>query len=192
MSAPILDIIWKPVKDFESYYLISNSGIVKSLPRQWICGANGKTEFNKSETILKSNIVANYLHVCFSVDAKATNQYIHHLVAHHFVPNPNNYPEINHDDGNKLNNWYWNLEWTTRSGNNLHAWKTGLNKGYDKSGTNNPKYRNGSRVLVNELKNCEWCNKEFVAKYITSRFCSHSCVVHSNLKQINEKRRYTL
>ena len=54
---------------------------------------------------------------------------IHRVVATLFVPNPNNYPEVNHIDGDKLNNYYKNLEWKTRSGNIQHAFDTGLNKG---------------------------------------------------------------
>lgn len=55
-----------------------------------------------------------------------TTQYIHRLVALTFIPNPNNYPEVNHIDGNKRNNCYSNLEWTTSSKNQKHAFEMGL------------------------------------------------------------------
>jgi len=54
---------------------------------------------------------------------------LHRLVATLFVPNPLNLPEVNHDDGNKLNNHYTNLKWVTRSENIEHAYATGLNPG---------------------------------------------------------------
>lgn len=54
--------------------------------------------------------------------------YIHRLVAEAFIPNPHNYKEINHIDGNKENNNAENLEWCSRKQNCIHAYKTGLRK----------------------------------------------------------------
>lgn len=51
---------------------------------------------------------------------------LHRLVAQLFIPNPDNLPEVNHLDGNKLNNNDWNLKWCTRLENMQHAYATGL------------------------------------------------------------------
>lgn len=51
---------------------------------------------------------------------------IHRLVALAFIPNIDNKPQINHKDGNKLNNSVDNLEWCTNSDNQIHALQTGL------------------------------------------------------------------
>lgn len=51
---------------------------------------------------------------------------VHRLVAICFCPNPNGYLEVNHIDGNKLNNHASNLEWCTRLENVRHALRTGL------------------------------------------------------------------
>jgi len=53
---------------------------------------------------------------------------VHRLVASAFIPNPNSLPEVNHMDGNKLNNHFTNLEWVSRSENILHGIRTGLIK----------------------------------------------------------------
>lgn len=50
---------------------------------------------------------------------------VHRLVALAFVPNPRDKPEVNHIDGDKRNNHYKNLEWSTQSENMLHSFKIG-------------------------------------------------------------------
>ena len=54
---------------------------------------------------------------------------VHRLVALAFIPNPNELPEVNHQDGDKDNNHASNLEWSTRAGNQEHACRTRLNRG---------------------------------------------------------------
>lgn len=63
-----------------------------------------------------------YLRV--KIDGKL--QFVHRLVAQKYIPNPNNYEQVNHKDGNKLNNNVDNLEWTSNQMNRDHAVKTGL------------------------------------------------------------------
>lgn len=51
---------------------------------------------------------------------------IHRLVAIAFIPNPENLPQVNHIDGNKLNNNIGNLEWVDNKTNTKHGYDNGL------------------------------------------------------------------
>jgi len=57
---------------------------------------------------------------------------LHRLVAFTFIPNPYNKEQVNHKDGNKLNNSVVNLEWVTNKENQIHKVNTGLYKGRQK------------------------------------------------------------
>lgn len=94
--------IWKPIIGYESRYIISNKGEVKSLKR------------NK---VLKKELRRNYWSVQLYDGNKFKHFSIHRLVGVHFIENPNNLPFINHIDENKLNNNSNNLEWCTASYN---------------------------------------------------------------------------
>lgn len=67
-----------------------------------------------------------YKRVTLSNNGNKKSFSIHRLVAIAFIPNPNNLPEVNHKDGNKLNNYYTNLEWLTSKDNIKHSFNNGL------------------------------------------------------------------
>lgn len=61
---------------------------------------------------------------------KSETEFVHRLVAETFIPNedPEHKKDVNHIDGNKLNNNVENLEWVSRSDNVRHAYANGLNR----------------------------------------------------------------
>lgn len=75
---------------------------------------------------------AGYYKVVLRVDNKSKTVDVHRLVALTYVPNPNNYPVINHKDSNKLNNSVYNLEWCTQAYNHELAYKYNLSPIGDK------------------------------------------------------------
>jgi len=105
---------WKDIKGYEGLYQISDLGRVKSLRRNAILRAG------------KSN--TGYRIVALCKRGKAITKSVHRLVAEYFVDNPYNKPQVNHIDGDKVNNIYANIEWVTASENHIHAISIGLIK----------------------------------------------------------------
>ena len=77
------------------------------------------------KSILKQH-KKRYAYVYFSKKGVQEQQAIHRLVAKAFIPNPKDYLEVNHLDGNGFNNCVDNLEWCTRKQNVRHAVENGL------------------------------------------------------------------
>jgi hypothetical protein len=78
------------------------------------------------QRIIKKSIATDKSGYNYIIHRSKTKHYIHRLVAQTFLPNPDNKPHINHIDGDKANNTLSNLEWNTRSENELHAHRTSL------------------------------------------------------------------
>lgn len=91
----------------------------------------------KTKHVYKLHVNKNgYKQCCISLGGRDKKKIfkIHKAVAETFLSNPDNKPQVNHIDGNKLNNNVDNLEWVTPSENMLHAYKNGLAiiyRGYD-------------------------------------------------------------
>lgn len=85
---------------------------------------------NKKTNQIKANSVGKrgYWVISLRKDGKMYLRTIHTLLAKAFIPNPENKPQVNHIDGNKLNCSLDNLEWATNKENTNHARRMGLHK----------------------------------------------------------------
>ena len=136
--------VWRDIRGYEGLYQVSNLGRVKSIPR----------ERTKGGILKPLKDTTGYLSVNLYKNGKIKRYKIHRLVA-------NNFLEVNHKDGNKLNNNLSNLEYVTRSQNILHRFRTLKQKTYRK------------------YKNTEWDTKEGINEY-------HRMYYQKNKKKILE------
>lgn len=97
----------------------------------YACTTHGDIWSYRSDKFLSpSKNKRGYLHVTFTKDGKRYDYRVNRLVAMTFLDNPNNLPQVNHIDGNKLNNYLYNLEWCTPEYNIQHGKEHGLFKGH--------------------------------------------------------------
>lgn len=100
-------VAWRDVVGFESRYEVSSHGDIRSK-------ATGRV-------LSKSLMGLGYEKAEFWHEGKRTQTSVHRVVAEAFVPNVDGKPEVNHKDGVKTNNRADNLEWVTRSENEVHS-----------------------------------------------------------------------
>jgi hypothetical protein len=94
-----------------------------------------------------------YLEVNLYNQGKCTLKAVHRLVAIHFISNPENKPQVNHIDGNKLNNCVNNLEWCTNSENQKHAYKLKLQPSKEGEANSNTDLTNAQVDFIKQKYN---------------------------------------
>lgn len=109
--------IWKDIPGYEGLYQASNFGRIKSLPRK----------ASPRDFLLRFATRPDGYPGCALVkNRKPASFTVHRLIAMTFLSPKKDNLEINHIDGNKLNNMVENLEWCTRSENLKHCFRIGL------------------------------------------------------------------
>ena len=153
---------WRDIKGYEGKYQVSNLGRVKSL------------NYNKTgvEGYIAAENSRGYLRVGLSKKGKRKMFSVHRLVAETFIPNPNNYSQVNHKDENKQNNKVDNLEWCTPKYNSNY-------------GTHNKKI---SEKLKGKEKSKEHCKKlSLVNTKANSRSRKVKCITTNKIFDYTEE-----
>lgn len=119
---------WRPIVDYEGFYEVSNLGNLHSVDRVIHRDSVQGDMLIHGRLIYPTPTPKGYMRVQLSKQGRRRNHMVHVLVAKTFIPNPENKPEVNHDDGIKSNNKVGNLLWATQSENQQHAYDTGLKK----------------------------------------------------------------
>lgn len=101
---------WRYVREYEGLYLVSESGGLYSLYKNRLMRQTVNDRGYKAVSLCK--------------DGVRKVKEVHRIVAEAFIENPiQGYSEVNHIDGNKLNNKKSNLEWVTKGDNLRHAYR---------------------------------------------------------------------
>ena len=152
--------------DYGDYYEVSNYGQIR----------NSKTKKIRKQNLLKTGY-------CFvngslgSRENKITFR-VHKAVAETFIPNPNNLPEVNHKNGDKLKNDVDNLEWCTHVDNIKHAYssdliKCGVSMPTSKLTDDIVKYAREKYIPYDKKYGIAALAKEFGVDPVTMRYAIH-------------------
>ena len=112
--------VFEDLKGYEDSYQISDFGRIFTKRRL----VGNQIYYGKELVPQLTN--DGYLKVTLCKNGESKKFYLHRLVALQFIDNSTNLPQVNHKDGNKLNNTVTNLEWCTKIENQNHAVRTGL------------------------------------------------------------------
>ena len=147
---------WRSIQGYENYYEISSYGNVRNI-KTGKCLIGDKNSIGYKRVTLYSPIKKRF--------------FIHRLVALHFCDGYKEDLVVNHKDGNKLNNHADNLEWVTRSENDLHAFKNNLRKTYPCKFKHKIEAYDSNGKLLKIYQNIQECQDDLKV----SRSCIYNC-----------------
>lgn len=121
--------VWKDIPGYEGLYKISNTGKIISVRTNKLRATSVNNSGYETVHLYKNTVDTSYT--------------VHKLVALAFIPNPNNLPEINHINENKLDNRVENIEWCNRKYNQVYS---GNIEKWTKAGAHGGKIKRSKKV----------------------------------------------
>ena len=95
--------------------------IINGVETKYTCDETGVIYSHFGKPMYFSTNKKGYYFLGLTVDKKRTSYSVHRIIATAHIPNPNNFPVVNHKDGNRKNNHVSNLEWCTQQRNVEHG-----------------------------------------------------------------------
>ncbi len=158
----------------------------------------------KNNIILKPENKNGYYQVKLYHNNVRKNYSVHRLVGLHYLDNPNNLPQINHKDYNRLNNHVTNLEWVSSRENNCHRYLNNnttskyIGVSYDKSKKRweSKIFHNGKNVKLGSFKNeidAFNARAEYEEKHNINNKFLNEIPIHKEIHSLNlEKENITM
>lgn len=126
--------VWKTFPEYH-FIEVSNLGRVRTKNR-YVTRKNGNRQFIKGRVLKQQLNPCGYMYVGFRAKGKYVKLRVNRMIAITFIPNSNNYPEVNHIDCDPTNNRWNNLEWCTSKYNSQYREKYGKSLGKHVFGVN--------------------------------------------------------
>lgn len=106
--------IWKPIPSYEGFYEVSDLGRIRSVSHNVKHPRNNNMNYQRNGKIRRPRYDKNgYAIINLCKDGKIKTHKVHRLVAQAFIPNPNNYQQIDHINCKVFDNRVENLRWCT-------------------------------------------------------------------------------
>ena len=158
--------IWKDIDGCKGVYQVSNLARVKSIDHY--CSGRYGSGKQTGRVLRQSKCYKGYMRVSINKNNKRFTTGAHRLLALHFIPNPQNKPQVNHINGIKDDNRIENLEWCTNQENQIHAIKNNLtNPNYGEK-HHNSKLSNDQVLQIRYLHSVGYTGKKLAEHYRVS------------------------
>lgn len=153
----------KDIKGYEGLYKVHCYGFIYSVPRKGTKGGFMKI------------IPDEYPEIVLTKRGQSRRFLIHRIVAEHFIENPNNYPQINHINGNKYDNYFENLEWCNNSMNTKHSYDNGLTKKRYREA--NPNHKLTSKQVIEIYNIAKLGGRHYGRKKLAEKYGVSECTI---------------